>query len=143
MPVLWTKGVATGRLTKNEFVAVTSTNIAKILNTYPRKGAILVGSDADIVVWDPKRKKKVSAKTQQSVIDYNVFEGFELTGLPRYTLSRGEVVATEGKVDAEDGRGRFVERKPNPPVNEALSSWKALTTPQPVERSAKNMPAGV
>jgi len=143
MPVLWTRGVATGRLTMNEFVAVTSSNIAKILNIYPRKGAIAVGADADIVVWDPKRKKTISAKTQASAIDYNVFEGFEVEGLPRFTLSRGEVVASEGKVDAEDGRGRFVERKPNTPVHEALSSWKALTTPQAVERKAENMPAGV
>jgi dihydropyrimidinase len=143
MPVLWTAGVVTGRLTKNEFVAITSTNIAKILNLYPRKGAILVGSDADIVVWDPKRRKTISARSQQSVIDYNVFEGYQVNGAPRFTLSRGEVVAFEGKVDAEDGRGRFVERKPNPPVHEALLSWKALTTPQPVERSAENMPAGV
>jgi len=143
MPVLWTKGVVTGRLTMNEFVAVTSSNIAKILNVYPKKGAIAVGADADIVVLDPKRKKTISAKTQASAIDYNVFEGFEVSGLPRFTLSRGEVVVTEGKIDAEDGRGRFVERKPNAPVNQALSSWKALTTPQPVERSAKNMPVGV
>jgi len=143
MPVLWTRGVATGRLTMNEFVAVTSSNIAKILNIYPRKGAIAVGADADIVVWDPKRKKTITAKTQASAIDYNVFEGFEVTGLPRFTLSRGEVMASEGKVDAEAGRGRFVERKPNTPVHEALSSWKALTTPQAVERKAENMPAGV
>lgn len=63
----------TGRLTPNEFVAVTSTNIAKILN-YCEKGAILVGADADIVVWDPEREKTISAKSQQSAIDYNVFE---------------------------------------------------------------------
>jgi dihydropyrimidinase len=143
MPVLWTRGVATGRLTMNEFVAVTSTNIAKILNVYPRKGAVLVGSDADLVVWDPKAKKTITAAKQASAIDYNVFEGFAVTGLPRFTLSRGDVVFADGKVDAEDGRGRFVERKPNPPVNQALSSWKALTTPQAVERSAKNMPMGV
>ncbi len=143
MPVLWTRGVKTGRLTMNEFVAVTSTNIAKILNIYPRKGAIIVGADADLVVWDPKTKKTITAKTQASAIDYNVFEGFEVEGLPRFTLSRGDVVATEGKVDAEDGRGRFVERKPNASVNQALSSWKALTTPHAVERSTKNMPAGV
>jgi dihydropyrimidinase len=143
MPVLWTKGVVTGRLTMNEFVAVTSSNIAKILNVYPRKGAVVVGADADLVVWDPKAKKTISARTQNSVIDYNVFEGMAVTGLPRFTLSRGEIVATEGKVDAEDGRGRFVERKPNAPVNQALSSWKALTTPQAVERKAENMPAGV
>jgi dihydropyrimidinase len=143
MPVLWTRGVATGRLTMNEFVAVTSTNIAKILNVYPRKGAVLVGSDADLVVWDPKAKKTITAAKQASAIDYNVFEGFAVIGLPRFTLSRGDVVFADGKVDAEDGRGRFVERKPNPPVNQALSSWKALTTPQAVERSAKNMPMGV
>ncbi len=143
MPVLWTRGVRTGRLTMNEFVAVTSSNIARILNVYPRKGAIVVGADADIVVWDPKKSKTITAKTQASAIDYNVFEGFEVTGLPRFTLSRGEVVFVDGKVTAEDGRGRFVERPPNAPVNQALSSWKALTTPQPVERSARNMPAGV
>jgi dihydropyrimidinase len=89
MPMLWTYGVSTGRLTMNEFVAVTSTNIAKILNMYPKKGAILVGADADIVVWDPEKEKTISAKTQQSAIDYNVFEGKQVKGLPRYTLTRG------------------------------------------------------
>ena len=143
MPVLWTRGVKTGRLTMNEFVAVTSSNIAKILNVYPRKGAVAVGSDADLVVWDPKAKKTISAATQASVIDYSVFEGVAVEGLPRFTLSRGEVVATEGKVDVEDGRGRFVERPPNQAVNQALSSWKALKSPQPVERRPENMPAGV
>ncbi len=143
MPVLWTKGVRTGRLTMNEFVAVTSTNSAKILNVYPRKGAIAVGADADIVVWDPERKRTISAADQVSTIDYNVFEGVEVTGAPRFTLSHGEVVATEGKVDAEDGRGRFVERPPNPPVSKALSSWKALTAPRAVERRPENMPIGV
>ncbi|MBN9010948.1 MAG: dihydropyrimidinase, partial [Rhizobiales bacterium] len=143
LSVLWTKGVETGRLTPNEFVAATSTNIAQILNIYPRKGAILVGADADIVVFDPKKKKTISAKTQASAIDYNVFEGFEVTGLPRYTLSRGEIVFEDGKITAEDGRGKFIERPANAPVNQALSSWKALTTPQAVQRSAANMPMGV
>ena len=103
MPVLWTKGVNTGRLTMNEFVAVTSTNIAKILNIYPKKGAIVEGADADIVVWDPKRKKTITAKKQQSVIDYNVFEGFEVTGLPRFVLSRGEL-AIRGERDPDASR---------------------------------------
>ena len=74
MPMLWTHGVATGRITPNEFVAITSTNIAKILNCYPKKGAILVGADADIVVWDPEKEKTITAGAQQSAIDYNVFE---------------------------------------------------------------------
>jgi dihydropyrimidinase len=143
LPILWTRGVKTGRLTMNEFVAVTSSNIAKILNIYPRKGAIAVGSDADIVVFDPQKKKTITAKNQMSAIDYNVFEGFKVEGLPRFTLSRGEVVFTDGKLEAEDGRGRFIERPPNQAVHQALSSWKALTTPQPVERRAENMPAGV
>jgi dihydropyrimidinase len=66
-----------------------------------------------------------------------------VTGLPRYTLSRGEVVFEDGTVTAEEGRGRFVERPPGQSVQQAYSSWKALTTPQGVERRAENMPAGV
>jgi dihydropyrimidinase len=141
MPVLWTKGVSTGRITMNEFVAVTSSNIAKILNVYPRKGAIAVGAEADIVVWDPEKKKTIKAANQVSAIDYNVFEGMEVTGVPRFTLSRGEVVFSDGNITAEDGRGRFVDRPPNPPVHQALSSWKALTEPKSVKRSG--IPAGV
>jgi len=135
MPVLWTKGVNTGRLTMNEFVAVTSTNIAKILGLYPKKGAVLVGADADLVVWDPKRSKTISAKSQQSAIDYNVFEGIEVTGLPRFTLTRGKVAIVESEVKAEQGHGRFVGRQPNNPVNRALSTWKEITAPRKVERT--------
>jgi dihydropyrimidinase len=133
--VLWTKGVNTGRLTKEEFVAVTSTNIAKILNLYPRKGAVMVGADADLVVWDPKRKKTITAKTQQSIIDYNVFEGFEVEGLPRYVLTRGEVAVTEAKVDAKPGHGQFVGREAKNSVNRALSTWKEITAPRKIERA--------
>jgi dihydropyrimidinase len=133
--VLWTRGVNTGRLTKEEFVAVTSTNIAKILNLYPKKGAVVEGADADLVVWDPKRKKTISAKTQQSVIDYNVFEGFEVVGLPRFVLTRGEVAVTEDKIDARPGHGKFVAREPKNPVNRALSTWKEITAPRKVERT--------
>ncbi len=144
MPVLWTKGVETGRITMNEFVAVTSTNIAKILNVYPQKGAIAVGADADIVVWDPKKSKTISAATQRSIIDYNVFEGVEVTGLPRYTLSRGEIVFADGKNDApRPGRGQFVPRKPFGAVNKALSVWKEITAPRMIERKPEYMPAGV
>ncbi|NKN35739.1 dihydropyrimidinase [Agrobacterium sp. a22-2] len=135
LPMLWTYGVATGRLTMNEFVAVTSTNIAKILNVYPKKGAVLVGSDADLVVWDPKRSKTISAKTQQSAIDYNVFEGKEVTGLPRFTLTRGKVVIEESTVKTQEGHGQFVKREPYPAVNKALSTWKDLVSPRKVERS--------
>ncbi len=135
MPMLWTQGVSTGRLTMNEFVAVTSTNIAKILNCYPKKGAILVGSDADIVVWDPNKEKTIAATSQQSAIDYNVFEGKHVKGLPRYTLSRGHVSVDDGEIKTEQGHGKFVKREPGGTVNKALSSWKELTAPTPIKRS--------
>ncbi|MGR3491244.1 MAG: dihydropyrimidinase [Shimia sp.] len=135
MPMLWTNGVRTGRLTPNEFVAVTSTNIAKVLNCYPKKGAVLVGADADLVVWDPEKSKTITASTQQSAIDYNVFEGKEVTGLPRFTLTRGKVAVYDGEVRTEEGHGKFVKRAPNTAVNKALSSWKELTNPRPVERT--------
>lgn len=135
MPMLWTHGVATGRLTMNEFVAVTSTNIAKILNIYPKKGAIVEGADADVVVWDPEKSKKITAKKQQSAIDYNVFEGKTVKGLPRYVLSRGTIVINDGKVTTREGHGEFVSREPFQAVNRALSTWKELTAPRKVERT--------
>lgn len=135
MPMLWTYGVATGRLTMNEFVAVTSTNIAKILNCYPKKGAVLVGADADLVVWDPEKSKTITAGTQQSAIDYNVFEGKHVKGLPRYTLTRGHVAVHDGEIRTVEGHGKFVAREPVTPTNKALSTWKELTSPRKVERT--------
>ncbi|MDA9008557.1 dihydropyrimidinase [Alphaproteobacteria bacterium] len=135
MPMLWTHGVNTGRLTMNEFVAVTSTNIAKILNVYPKKGAMLVGADADIVVWDPERSKTITADKQQSAIDYNVFEGKEVKGLPRFTITKGQVAIEESEIKTETGHGKFVSREPFQAVNKALSQWKAITAPRQVQRS--------
>jgi len=102
---------------------------------YPKKGAVLEGADADLVVWDPNKEKTLAAKTQQSIIDYNVFEGFKVKGLPRYTLTRGKVAINDGKVEAEQGHGEFVARQPNNPVNRALSTWKEITAPRKVERT--------
>ncbi|MBP0483925.1 dihydropyrimidinase [Sagittula salina] len=135
IPMLWTQGVGTGRLTPEEFVAVTSTNIAKILNCYPRKGAIRVGSDADILVLDPEKTKTISAATQTSAIDYNVFEGKEVKGLPRFVMTRGHLAVTDGALSSREGHGEFVARTPNTPTNTALSQWKNLTAPRPVQRS--------
>ena len=134
MPVLWTHGVTAGKLTMNEFVAVTSSNIAKILNIYPKKGSISVGGDADIVIWDPKATKTISAKTQQSVIYYNVFEGFKLKGLPSITLSRGEVVWMDGKILGAVGRGKFVTREPMAPDAVALATYKRHGAPKKIAR---------
>jgi dihydropyrimidinase len=135
LPMLWTYGVNTGRITMNEFVAVTSTNIAKILNCYPKKGAVLVGADADLVVWDPEKEKTITASSQQSAIDYNVFEGKTVKGLPRYVLSRGHVAVTDGAMSSREGHGKFVAREPNGAVSKALSTWKAVTNPRPVSRA--------
>ena len=143
MPLLWTYGVDTGRLTMNEFVAATSTNIATALNLYPRKGAILEGSDADIVVIDPAREKTITHTAQQSAIDYNVFEGFKVKGLPRFTMTRGYVAIQENEVKTREGHGQFVPREPFSAPNKALSKWKALTAPRAVIRDPANMPAGV
>ena len=144
MPVLWTEGVETGRLTPQEFVAVTSTNIARILNVYPRKGAIVQGGEADLVVWDPKLSKTITAASQKSIIDYSVFEGRKVTGLPRYTLSRGEVVWADGQnSQPQPGRGRFVPRPAFSSAHRALSKWKELTSPRRIERDPQNIPSGV
>ena len=135
MPLLWTAGVHTGRLTKEEFVAVTSANIARILNVYPRKGRIATGSDADIVVWDPQASKTISAKNQISRIDYNVFEGFDCTGAPVATLSGGRIAFAKGELRAEKGDGKYVERPPFSPIHVANSTWKQATAPKAVSRA--------
>ena len=144
LAVLWTEGVETGRLTPSEFVAATSTNIAKILNIYPKKGALVEGADADIVVWDPKISKTISASNHHSILDYNVFEGFEVRAQSRFTLSRGDVIWAWGQnSQPQPGRGRFVPRPAFPSANLALSKWKELTAPKMIKRDPMNIPAGI
>ncbi|THD45963.1 MAG: dihydropyrimidinase [Bradyrhizobium sp.] len=110
MSVVWDAGVGKGRLTPCEFVAVTSANSAKLFNLYPRKGMVVEGADADLVVWDPRGSKTISAKTQHSKLDFNVFEGRKVTGIPTYTVSRGRVAFANGDLRAEQGAGRYVRR---------------------------------
>ena len=118
----------------NEFVAVTSANAAKIFNIFPRKGSIAVGTDADIVVWDPEATKTISAKTHQQKIDYNIFEGMTVTGCASHTISRGKVVYANGKLNVEKGAGRYVDRPPYATYYDAMKKRAEYKIPTAVRR---------
>ena len=119
MAVVWDAGVNTGRLTPSEFVKVTSANAAQIFNIYPRKGLIAVGSDADIVVWDPEGTRTISARTQHAKGGFNVFEGRTVKGIPTTTLAAGNVVWHQGELRAKEGAGRHIDRPAFKPVTAA------------------------
>jgi dihydropyrimidinase len=110
--LLFTHGVKTGRLDLNTFVNVASTQAAKLFGLFPKKGTIAPGSDADIVVFDPKYRGKISAATQTMNVDYSAFEGWELEGRPSVVTVRGKVAARDGKFVGEIGRGQFLRREP-------------------------------
>ena len=116
MPVLWTTGVRRGKLTENQFVALTSTNPAKIFGLYPKKGALLPGSDADIVLWDPQRKLTYGTAYSQQRTDYNLYEGWELTGFPQKVFLRGKLIVDGDNWRGERGSGQFLHRNPFAPV---------------------------
>jgi dihydropyrimidinase len=111
--LLYTHGVARGRLDLQTFVATASTNAAKLFGLFPRKGTIAVGSDADLVIYDPAYRGKLSGKTQMQAVDYNAFEGWEIEGRPSVVTVRGEVAVRDGKFVGTIGRGRFIERNPS------------------------------
>jgi dihydropyrimidinase len=110
MAVIWDAGVNTGRLTPSEFVAVTSANAARLFNLYPRKGVVAERADADLVLWDPLGSRTLSAKTQHSRGDFNIFEGRTVQGIPTHTVSQGRVVYARGDLRAEQGAGRYLPR---------------------------------
>jgi dihydropyrimidinase len=112
LPMLYSEGVRTERISLRRFVEVTATNAAKLFGLFPRKGTIAVGSDADIVVFDPTLTRTVERSMLLSNVDYSVYEGWEVTGWPVLTLRRGEVVFREGEVVGSAGSGRLLRREP-------------------------------
>jgi dihydropyrimidinase len=115
LPLLFSGGVSEGRISLSRFVALASTNAAKLYGLYPGKGTIAVGSDADIAIWDPERRVTITNDLLHHNVDYTPYEGIEVTGWPETVISRGEVVVEAGEITGEDGRGQYLTcGKPDP-----------------------------
>ncbi|MEI8144624.1 MAG: dihydropyrimidinase [Alphaproteobacteria bacterium] len=117
MPILWSEGVETGRITANDFVALTSTNHAKMYGLYPKKGTIAVGADADLVLWDPEKRVTISQSILHHGSDYTPWEGFKVKGYPVMTILRGQTIVDDGKVTGTPGAGAFLKRAKSPYVS--------------------------
>jgi dihydropyrimidinase len=114
--LVWDGGVRTGKIDMHRFVEIVSTTPARMFGLWPKKGTIAVGSDGDLVVFDPDKKTTLAAKTLHMRVDYNPYEGRVVQGAPETVLSRGEVIVDKGKVVAKKGRGRFVKREAGGPL---------------------------
>ncbi len=110
MELLFSEGVNKGKISLNKFVEVSSTNAAKIFGMYPRKGTIGIGTDADLIIFDPNKKHRLTAKTHHMNVDYSAYEGWELTGKCESVLLRGEVAVENGITQVQKGYGKFIKR---------------------------------
>ena len=110
MSLIYNGGVVGGKISVNRFVEITSTNSARIFGMFPKKGTIAIGSDADIVIFDPNEEMTISAKTHHMNVDYSAYEGVKVRGVTKTVLSRGTVVIEEGKYVGKKGHGRFIKR---------------------------------
>ena len=110
LPMLYSEGVRKGRLTLTRLVEVLATAPARIAGMYPRKGVLAIGSDADIVIFDPSARRTIRAADLHSACDYDPYEGWDVTGWPEFVIARGEIVVERGNLSAKPGRGRFVTR---------------------------------
>ena len=111
LPLLFSEGVRSGRITLEQMVAVSSTNPAKLFGLYPRKGTIAVGSDGDVVIWDPNLKRTIRDEDQLANARFSIFSGWEVTGWPIITIRRGEIVYRDGRILAAAGSGQFAPRQ--------------------------------
>ncbi len=115
--LIWDAGVRTGLITPERFVEITAAAPARIFGLWPRKGALAVGSDADLVLWNPEKTVTLAAATHHMRVDYSVYEGRTVTGAPEMVLSRGEVIVDRGAFLGRAGRGRFLKRAAGPPAS--------------------------
>jgi dihydropyrimidinase len=116
LPVLWTQAVRAGRLTPNQFVALNCTNPARIFGLYPRKGTLMPGADADLVVWDPEKRVRYGAAVAHHRTDYNLYEGWDLVGYPEKVWLRGQLIVDGERWLGRAGMGRFLRRSAGAPV---------------------------
>ncbi len=116
MVVMWTEGVRTGKISPNKFVEIMCTNPAKIFGMYPQKGTILPGGDADLVIWNPQKKVKYGVKAAHMRTDYNLYEGWDLTGMPEKVFLRGKLIVDGDKWMGSKGGGKFIHRGAFNPV---------------------------
>jgi dihydropyrimidinase len=114
MPMLFSEGVLTGRITLDQFVALTSARAARLFGLYPRKGTIAAGSDADLTLWDPGKHRVINGAAMASRAGYSVYDGWAVTGWPRFVLRRGQPVLADGQHTARPGQGQWVRRHPAP-----------------------------
>ena len=114
MPMLYSEGVLAGRISLDQFVDLTSANAARIFGLYPRKGAIAVGSDADIALWDPGQRRTIDGARMQSLAGYSVYDGWQVRGWPRFVIRRGQVVLADGQLTARPGDGQWLRRGRTP-----------------------------
>ncbi len=110
MPMLFSEGVVTGRISLDQFVDLTSANAARLFGLYPRKGVIAVGSDADLALWDPQERRTVDGARMRSRADYSVYDGWDVQGWPRIVVQRGQVLLADGEIIAHPGQGQWLRR---------------------------------
>ncbi|KAJ2941007.1 hypothetical protein O0L34_g13136 [Tuta absoluta] len=149
MAILWQKGVNSGVMDPCRFVAVTSSTAAKIFNIWPQKGRIAINSDADVVVWDPRLERTITAAEHKQAVNFNIFEGQKVVGSPQYVIVNGRVCLDDGNLRVAEGIGRFVKTLPNSPFifggegeDKPDAPSSAFATPQQVDTPTKRYTNG-
>ena len=135
-------GVVAGRISRERWVEIVSTAPARMFGMYPRKGAVAIGSDADLVIYDPARKHKISAKTHHMDVDYSCYEGRTVQGGSDVVLSRGSVIVRDGEFTGRKGHGRFIQRATGRPRPAGLTGpWTARTAAGSSSSTAGSRPS--